>query len=81
MTHAQAQGGELVVGKRPPHVEPRIDVLPAQCKRGHAMTEENTYWRRNGSGVCRICKAASTYLSNRRRSNMRAFLRLERAVA
>lgn len=26
-----------------------------KCKRGHEMTEENTYWRKNGGRLCRAC--------------------------
>jgi hypothetical protein len=30
------------------------------CKRGHEYTEENTYWRKEGWRVCRICQRGRT---------------------
>ena len=51
----------------PDHLEPvtpaenRIRALPArgrECRRGHAFTPENTYFRRDGRRRCRICARA-----------------------
>ena len=34
---------------------PGIMKLLPECKHGHPRTKENTYYKRNGSPVCRIC--------------------------
>lgn len=37
-----------------------------KCKRGHEMTEENTYWRKNGGRLCRACVLSQPALKARK---------------
>lgn len=40
--------------------------LYGTCKRGHALTDENTYWTKNGKWQCRQCRRDRKRLQNER---------------
>ncbi len=39
-----------------PHVNGRHNSIKTHCKRNHEFNEVNTYFRKNGSRDCRLCK-------------------------
>jgi hypothetical protein len=51
-------------GPKRPHSRAR----PSECKRGHALTGENTHTRKNGTRVCLECEALrqKVYYQNRK---------------